>query len=240
MRTKYYGNGFIDAGTVLTDTDKINPKKKLIDKVTKLFAVADSTIHEGEANNARNLAVELLAKHNLSLNQVNVDEQNHTHMSSNKGIRSFNYDTQLHHTLAKFTGVFFFIQKEKKTTIFNYVGTIPNLQAFHYMVKIVLQQREHAQNFANSSDIFAWKNGFAEGVRDKCRKLHEQMKQKVEGEGLMVVDESKSAQNSLSGTHQFVKGKKGSQRITTAGFNAGRNVNLNKGVSTTDSTLLIE
>lgn len=244
MRTKHQGDSF--ANTTIHDTpDLSTPKKKLIDRVTKLFALADSTLHEGEATSARNMAVELLAKHNLSLNQKEVDEQEHITITNNTGKRVFEYDKILHLGLTEFTEVFMFLSSsKKKTTTFHYIGTPVNLRAFQYMLSIVLQQRASAYidwtTSANcDSDNFAWKNGFSIGVTKKCRELTDQMITKVEEKGLVVVSELKSAKNYAHESHNLKAGSKGSRRSNAAGIEAGRAVNFNKGVTAQKKVLQI-
>ena len=248
MRTKYYGQGFTNAS--IPDTkNKPTPKKKLIDRVTKLFALADSTLHEAEATNARKMAVELLTKHNLSLNQTEVDKQEHITISSIIGTRLFEYDKTLNQILAQFTGVFIYISKEKDNRqVFNYIGTPSNLQAFQYILQIVTQQRTasfttwtSSLDFQDNPDRFGWKNGFSLGVYEKCRELTDQMKEKVEEKGLVVINESLAAKNSMENSILLSTGNRGNQRTTSVGFEAGKVVSFNKGVSQTRTkTLRIE
>ncbi len=243
MRTKYYENSFND---VKIETNTSNPKKKLIDRVTKLFALADSTTHEEEAISARNIAVELLAKHNLSLNQKEVNDQEHITIQDHTELRAFAYDKILRHNLAKFTGVFVFLTKRRNGTIYNYIGTKTNLQAFQYMLYIVLEQRISAfttwtasLDFQENPDKFAWKNGFSMGVGEKCTELTEQMKTKVEERGLVIVNEYTASSIKAHSQHNLQKGDRGVQRSTNSGIEAGKQVNLNKSISRQNKVLRI-
>lgn len=235
MRTHYTEN-FRFGNT--QDVNK-NEKTKLMDKVTKLFALADSTNHPEEAENAKRLAVELLAKHNIRIDEVKAKQEKHVIVTEFKKSRQFNYERFLYDALAEFTGVYFLYNTS--TNFFRYVGTVSNIEAFKYILNVVLEQRE--RDWENHHSLFhtkknAWMMGFTIGVAEKCEELKQSTSIEIQERGLVPVDEMEIAANWFKKKHKVVSTKIEQPLADQAGIDAGHNVNLNKGVTDNQTEIL--
>jgi len=232
MRTKYRDSFYQG----VPSSEVINSKKKLIDRVTKLFALADGTNHTEEADAARKMAIKLLADHNISINQLSKDDE-YVVITESFTTRRFNHTKFLYNAIAAFTGVRFLLYGKQQ---FRYIGTKSNIEAFRYMLCVVLEQRDRAYELQDKGDISTkqrWMLGFAYGVCDKCRQLKQQTAAEVVERGLVPVNESKQAENWYSNQgNKFEKASIETTKYSTAGREAGRNVNLNLGVGRSSST----
>lgn len=232
MRTRYQHGSF---HTAPASKEVVNDKKKLIDKVTKLFALADSTTHSAEAEAARKMAVDLLAKHNMTLSSISVDELEYHEVVECFPGNMPNHTKILHNGIADFTGVLMVLGHKT----FHYIGTRSNIEAFRYMLNVVIEQRDRGlakwkreapEYKLKTSTPQKWQLGFAYGVMDKCKSLKKQTQERVNEKGMIVLDEMQLAQTWYTKDHPLEETKIKST-YNQSGFSAGQNANLNKGVT---------
>ncbi len=225
-----------------------NERMKLIDKVIKLLALADGTNHTAEAESAKRMAAELMAKNNLELSDLvqkegtfTVDRRKH---SQNSPAR---FETMLINVIAKFNNVCLITQdnwRDKMTL--SYIGRSCDIEATLYMIDIVLRQRmvawkKYRKEYETAYGIkltkgptyTAWHNGFSVGVRSKLDELAAMSTSKIQEWGLVPVDGSKQA---LAWYHQHHgetrPGRATKMKVSEAGKNAGKNVSIHKGLDT--------
>src|SRR5208282_5709597 len=86
-------------------TDMHPERKRLIEKVAKLLAKAESTEHEAEAATARALAAKLMAEHDLTMESLTVDEQFVTEDEVTPSRSKSQLRTVLHYAIARINGV---------------------------------------------------------------------------------------------------------------------------------------
>lgn len=215
-----------------------NDRKKLIDKVTKLFALAEGTNHTAEAEAARNMGIELMAKHNLSYSDMTIKEEFTEKFEETQRKNAPAYETSLLGAIAKMNGVALIITGNAN---YRFIGRPSDLEAFEYMRTIVYQQRDASWQayykatygkHPGAKYLNRFKNGFAIGVQRKINGLMNQMNCKVSEWGLVPVDPSRQALDWFKEkNHVRESTSSRSLRCSTAGVQAGQNINLNRGVT---------
>lgn len=238
MRT-IYPEGFYK----FKSTDKMDEtRKKLIDRVMKLLALADGTNHKEESDSARKMAVELMAKHNIRLSEAGKNDREFVAIKEMFGSRQMNHTTLLYNAVADFNGVLMLtgMSNRHSQKHFKYIGTRSALEAFKYMLDVVLQQRDRNwETFASShlrhtSTKQQWLLGFAIGVGSKCEEIKSASCQQVQEWGLVPVDEANQALAWYKKNNKVQNCKVGVNNYSPHGFSSGRSVNLHKGVSAQD------
>lgn len=220
-----------------------NDRTKLIDKVVKLLALAEGTNHSAEAETAKRMAVELMAKHNISLADAVSPESLTRFVVRLNTNKPPTFDFILLGQIAKFNGVAL-IQTHRRYT---FVGSQADIEATLYMRDIILRQRKVAydkwrQDYYHRTGIsvvrnqtprqwLAWHNGFTTGVTHKLHELTQLATQKVQEWGLVPVEPYKVAlahyEEQSGKTTVIGKKRRGG---SAAGYEAGKNVNINKGI----------
>lgn len=221
-------------------------QKKMIDKVTKLLALADGTEHSEEADTARKMAIELMAKYNITLGKTSDTEP--VMQDDQDSLDDFNshahYST-LVGSIARFCDVFVMRHKGYGSNkwILRYIGTPAHLEAFAYMKDIVIRQRNDAMlrhilsgtaDHETSTDRAReqWFMGFAYGVSSKINELMSARDQKLRAWGIVPVKKADLARSWYEQNHGALrKGVKTNPKYLRSGYQAGREVQLNKAVS---------
>jgi hypothetical protein len=162
-------------------------RKNLIERVTKLLALAESTQHSEEADTARTMAIELMAKHNIKANE-NLANEAFTIYSDRTGFPM--EDALVLAAIAKLNNAYLLAGKDSYTV----AGRQSDIIAFYYMTDLVMQQRVRAHNeFAASLPRWThgerdrWLMGFAIGVCRKVKQLQDAVTTKQRGWGLVPV-----------------------------------------------------
>jgi hypothetical protein len=88
-------------------------RKKLIDKIAKLLALADSSDFSEEAATAKNLAAELLAKHHVAIAELQAEPYE---TDSQESARFVAHDVKLFSALAKINGCVLYMAPERSFT----------------------------------------------------------------------------------------------------------------------------
>ena len=235
-------------------------RKKLIDKVIKLLTLAESTTFDEEAENAKRMASELMAKHNIEISEA-LQRESAAFNQKDKTLNHkdpYGFDITLMNCICIFNGVLMItgynykLHKAKAS----YIGAEEDIEAAEYMIDIVYAQRKRAykayrlgmigklgkEYFSEFESSYwnSWHNGFTQGVQAKIHELRKMTEQKTREWGLVPVEPHKLAlawyNKNMEGTRSF---KAGHRNYSEDGLNAGRNVSLNRGVTHTP-TLKIE
>jgi len=225
-----------------------NERIKLIDKVTKLLALANGTNHTAEAESAKRMAAELMAKNNLELSDLMQKEDIFTtEQRQHSQCKPARFETMLINVIAKFNEVCLLTRdnyKDKMTL--TYIGRTCDIEATLYMIDIVLRQRmvawkayrkeyeaKYCTTLSKGETYTRWHNGFSAGVRDKLNELTTMSTSKVQEWGLVPVNGSEQA---LAWYHRNVgttrPGRATKMKVSEAGRNAGKNVSIHKGINT--------
>jgi hypothetical protein len=227
-----------------TQTDR----EQLIDKVQKLLAMAESTTHPEESKSFRGKAADLMAKYAI---------ENSEFAGSAPSYMSIDLDTdgtpeawQIHlvNGVAKFNGMLCVLHSSYTGKKLRIVGTASDHAAFTYMYDNVLRQMGSAlcvraeQGRMTQRDNDKFLLGFAYGLCDKVDRLLAARNTKIQEYGLVKIDEVRAVTNWYEKEEGKLKQTKGSSAAYEMdGVRAGRNANLNKGVTSAaqNSTLRI-
>jgi Protein of unknown function (DUF2786) len=234
-------------------------RKKLIERINKLLAKADRTEYPAEAEIARNLAADLLSKHNISVEAITVKAPFEQIEVRTGKRRRQHHELNLLNALARFNGVWLLSQSDA----FIYVGSPSDVQATQYHYDIVKQQREvEFAEFMMGPEWAAsrmkvrgrwvpmnhrvlknsWMHSFANGVFSKVSDLMKRAEVKQQAQSLAIVPRHEQAEAWYRGCgYEFGKGSGGGYRLhIDQAFQAGRNVSLAKGVEQGSAVLLLE
>ena len=226
----------------------ITPKRQqLMDKIVKLLALAESSTFTEEAASARQFAAKLMAEHNISMCEATVEQAPFEVVVEETGRASMacKHDDVLNNTLARLSGVYM-VRYEGR---YKFAGRTGDIEAFQYVRDIVLQQREAAWKqyyptkpkavYSKASHRAEWKLGFAYGVAKRVRELMEMCDSHQTERGLVPVSPLKQAEDWFKADNAVRDSKGRASQYNRAGFEAGRNVSLNKAVTTQSTTARI-
>ena len=231
-------------------------RQKMIDKVQKLMAMADSTTHPAEADAFRNKAAEIMARFQVDSADL---AGKPTYITKEYGDPNpAKSDQHLVNAVAKFNGMFCLIHscdpdyssgKLQFNKILQIIGTYADQVAFEYMMDSVLMQRNTAYcDYADGKSAarirITEKNreefflGFAYGVAAKVKDLLAARDSKIQSWGLVPVKGDVAARTWYEqNVGRLGKGKSSKANYEMAGVQAGQAATLNKGVqSRTQST----
>jgi Protein of unknown function (DUF2786) len=113
-------------------------RKKLIDTVTKMLALADSTGHEAEAATARGKVAELMAKYDISVDKDLEGFKVEGEMRGGAPVPS--YEFSLLGAIGNFCGVLVLRHGQN----YKFFGKPQDLEAFRYMREIISAQQDRA------------------------------------------------------------------------------------------------
>jgi hypothetical protein len=241
----------------MTDTNTTAAaQEKIIDRVKKMMALANcSGAAEGERDNALRMAYNLLAKHNLSMSQVEAHDNTPTEQRESQKATFVVYPWA--RQIAGLVGSLFFCNyyfmrsPSGKQADHVFIGKVSNVATAQYMSEFVVKSvcREAARLYGSA--IAPEARCFAIGV---VRKLQERIaeiksslnKESVTGTELALIniDKAEKTANALWLAEQGVKLKTGTNRqkgVTDsdayhAGKDFGARVSLSPQVGTTRST----
>jgi Protein of unknown function (DUF2786) len=176
-------------------------RKKMLDAVTKILALADSTEHEAEAATAKAKAAELVAKYDIELGETKNLEGFKAEGVLRGGVAIPSYEIDLLDAVGKFCGVLVLQRDFDRDYVF--FGRPHDLEAFHYMREVVSAQQDKGWKDYVSKYPFvhrqrvAWKYSFSQGVRDKVDDLMRaaEKHQKTMRQDLALVPRQKQAQD---------------------------------------------
>jgi hypothetical protein len=138
---------------------------KMIDRVLKLYALAAGTSFSHEADTARRMAEELIAKHNITLPSVK-DRAAFAKVTYNPHFRGAQWEYMLAVCATALCGCTIFYFGEYET--FALVGTIADLEACQYLLAFLHEQRMRdwirAKAKGTSDSFYSFCFSFARGV----------------------------------------------------------------------------
>lgn len=219
-------------------------RQKLIDRITKLLALADSTNHTAEAESARRMAAELMAKHAISSTQVTgVDAEFTVHKEDSGRQTKATYETTLLQAIAAINGVALITG----VGYYKFIGRTADIEAFSYMRDIIYNQRNMAWRayyptrwgkHPGASELNKWKMGFAFGVANKIYDMIRACDDKQTEWGLVPVQQHVQANNWYKENNKVSTTKGRNCTYNAAGYQSGQQVALNKGVAAQNGTRL--
>jgi hypothetical protein len=229
-----------------------NEKLKIMDKVAKLLNLASGTNHEDEANTAKRMAAELMAKHSISEIELPSNDKFKEVVIPLTRKNHVQYNSTLIQLLSEYCGVAY-VQRSGGYSAAShiFIGRTCDVEAFDYIHNIVLSQRKAAYDkwakdfkaiqgrSPKDKEWTRWYMGFAFGVQEKLNTLKAMENEIIVERGLVPVSLSEQA---LAWYKEFTEVKNGQGKpvkYNKDGFEAGRNANLNKGVTVQGSPLKI-
>ena len=228
---------------------------KIISKVQKLLSMAngDAAGGEHERDTAMKMALNLLAKHNLSMSDLETDKEERELDTIEQ--YTCPWRRQVAHAISNMYFTSFFSTKiqGKQKLKFSFIGLQSNCQTAKSMTDYVIKsltkeviklRKELNENAAFETSFF---NGAALKIVERCRKLREEAELESKGtsSGTSMVlaslyDQEKEANEKYIQDEIHIKLTKKSARLSnlnTNGFNAGKefgnNLNLSKQLGTT-------
>lgn len=164
----------------------------ILNRVKKMLNLAkDAAATEGERDNALRMAYATLAKHNLSMAQVEIGESVEERTSQEFQIRHQMWMVNINHAVAKLFFCNLFMTKRKPYIIMTYVGKESNIatakEMANWLIKSIL-----AEGKSRSFDpqwISSFNKGAAGTLFDRCSQLRKQAEQ-----------DEKAAQPTATGT----------------------------------------
>jgi hypothetical protein len=176
-------------------------RKKLLDRIAALLAVAESTTFDAEAETARALAMRLMAEHNIRQGEAAAAGRDAFEYRRIEAFFLYDvwWDRIIKFSLAKLNNCFPSMSATAKigkdgkvsgggrVTHFNYCGRSSDLDAFEYMYGIVLRQRTKAWNDyaarGGGETKGQWLYGYARGLEDKIDKILDELNDRMRGQG---------------------------------------------------------
>lgn len=159
------------------------PRKRVIDQVLKLLALADSSTHAGEVNSARQKAEELLLRHEITIGELKSPEDEFASSEHDSGYaRAGKYRIRLADMVAKFNGTYL-VYRQEVTTRYIFYGRPSDVANTIYMYGILVEQMQRARRRAAGdlrqsqgrgmarAESNGFCSGFCNGVQDKLTSL---------------------------------------------------------------------
>jgi hypothetical protein len=223
---------------------------KVISKIQKLLSMAndDAIGGEHERDTAMKMALNLLAKHNLSMSDLETDKEEREVDTLEQ--YTCPWRRQVANAIAQMYFTAFFSTKinGKQKLKFNFIGLQSNCQTAksmtEYVIKSLTKEVVKLRKELNESASFetSFFNGAAIKIVERCRKLREEAELESKGasSGTAMVlaslyDQEKTANNKYIQDEMNIKLTMKSSRLAnhnTSGFNAGKefgsNLNLSK------------
>jgi len=228
-------------------------RQKQITRIINLLAIADSTIHNEEADSARKMAGKLMAQYSIDFIDVKPDETPDFTTDDYVVLNPRKHDVLLENAIGKFNGILVVtMTKTNGNKYIRLVGTRANVEAHQYTMDLVKSQRAHAWKMFKANKDFMdetitqvernhWNMGYAYGVNNKVWDIINAGKSQQQEWGLVVVDPVDKATEWYKAEHALTTKKRRPSMFSTAGLTSGQSVNLSRGVTTTDKpTMLLE
>ena len=224
-------------------------KKKIMDKVIKLLTLADGTNHTPEADSARAMAADLMAKYEIEAIEQKLGYFEEREVLTRK--KPIKYDSTLIQVVTTFNGVGYIIKETRDRGENVFVGFKPDIIGARYMINILMDQRltswkAHLKVYREEWDAsprekekVAWMMGFAFGVRDKMEELTAMKEDKIQEYGLVPVDNRENALNEYRKNNNTTQSKSRPIGYSEAGRKAGKAAHIHKGIGKKSSVALI-
>jgi Protein of unknown function (DUF2786) len=216
-------------------------RKKYVERIAKLLALSEGTTFGAEAEAAREAALRLMAEHNIRAAETK-DEPFESRRFKPYFQNDVWHERQLKFAIGKLNNcltLVSWLDPEAKTVhSWCFVGRPSDLDAYEYMVAIVLRQRTEAWNKYKAQGgpdgKGKWLFGYARGVEDKVDELLDDVAARMRaqrGNALAPVALLEQAlawwieKNGPLGDHPYHNQGGGAED----GYSAGSKVNLYRG-----------
>ena len=232
----------------------IKPERmSIIEKVIKLMALANGTTHTAEAESAKKMAAELMAKHDVQLEEC-VPEKDFTIDKQELGRKNHNMqESDLLFATASFNGVKYIRHMGHKGAAYVLVGRTADIEVTKFMYDILFQQMQrgssaYAVEFKKSYNkpitakySAGYKRGFIRGVRIKLAELKALKESKIQEWGLVPVPTEDLALKFYNEQGNKTKTTKSLSNtlVLKKGVEDGRNASVYQGVTEKNPTLRI-
>jgi hypothetical protein len=223
-------------------------RKKVLDAVTKILALADGTNHKAEAATARAKAAELIARYDIRADSLKDLEKFESEEEFRTGDMP-SHEFSLLCAIGRFCGVLVLsTPRQHGGRNYEFFGKPQDIKAFHYLRDVIVAQRDRAwtEYLAAHPDRrregVSWKNSFADGVGAKIEGLMQaaELQQKALRQDLVLIPRVKQARAEWECLFGKLRGGYGYGGEDNAhGFAAGRSVSLSKGVNSGGPVRLI-
>jgi hypothetical protein len=216
-------------------------RKKVLDAVTKILALADGTNYEAEAATARAKAAELIARYDIRADSLKDLEKFKSEEEFRTGDMP-SHEFSLLCALGRFCGVLVLsTPRQHGGRNYWFFGKPEDIEAFRYLRDVIFAQRDRAwmEYLATHPDRkregVRWKNSFADGVEVKINGLMQaaELQQKALRQDLVLTPRVKQAEAEWECLFGKIRsGGYGYGGENNAhGFAAGKSVSLSKGVN---------
>lgn len=218
-----------------------NDRRKILERIAKLLALAEGTNFDAEARQARETALRLMAEHNIRQAEAATAEPFELRRIKPYFEEDVQWDRRMKWALAELNNIYCVLQwvddARTKVEMFLYTGRPSDLDSFEYMVGLILRQRTREWNdykMAGGRDGKGkWLYGYAVGLEDKVDQLLREMSGTMRRTGkqelapLAIIRQAeewfKERHGPVgSGLHNFSGG-------LGDGYQAGRNASLHRG-----------
>jgi hypothetical protein len=224
-------------------TDRLTPeRKKALELIAKLLALAeDRSAYDAEARTAREKAYQLMTEYNISSADAATSEPYEIRETKSYFTEDVWWDRIVKFSLAELNNCWPLLRsgvKDQVKCVYRIVGRPRDLDAYDYMLGIVLRQRSKAwndyQRDGGPDTKGKWLYGYARGLEAKVDRMLAELDTRLRGHG----------RNDLvpSGLQQQIKARfedlygpvghgleQGGRGRSADGFAAGSNVNLYRG-----------
>jgi len=208
-------------------------REKLINRILKLLALADGTNFEGEAATARQMADDLIKRHNIDSLGGKPARTAFTIEDYTPHFAGMKWEYVLAEAAARLTGCVIYFSADLDR--YSFAGTVADLEAFRYILTKLHEQRIAAwlaHKSKGSSDRFhQFCFGYAKGVEAKVKELLEKMRASV-GKDVVLPSDNRAqirlwyeAQFGVTHHDLGLRGKPQSD----AGFAAGGSASFHRG-----------
>lgn len=156
--------------------------QRIIEKMKKLLAMADSKVNENEAMTAARQLHAMLAKHNISIEQLNEDEDTVNHEGVNQKCRPWKRIVAMY--IAKLYFCEFYTSRAGTKSDYMFVGSEANrtfaIHIFKMVVKTIERESRIESRKLYGKEVSSFVNSFWTGAKDRiverCNELMTQAK----------------------------------------------------------------
>lgn len=218
-----------------------NDRRKILERIAKLLALAEGTNFDAEARQARATALRLMAEHNIRQAEAATAEPFEVREIKPYFEEDVQWDRRMKWALAELNNIFCLLRwkdsAKTKVGMFLYTGRPSDLDSFEYMVGLILRQRTREWNdykTAGGRDGKGkWLYGYAVGLEDKVEQLLSEMSGQMRRTGkqelapLAIIRQAEEWYREHRGT--WNEGLQNFGGGLGDGYQAGRNASLHRG-----------
>lgn len=149
-------------------------RQKLIDRILKLLALAGGTSFAAEADSARAMAEELIAKHNVSLDEGKKDRNQFAIEDYTPWAKGAQWEYDIANSIAGLCGCEAYFYGDFAE--FCFAGTVANLESLRFILAEVHRQRikawlQYKNSHTGSDNLWAFAFSYAKGLSSKIERL---------------------------------------------------------------------